>query len=292
MMACEIAEALGGRRSGRGWIVRCPAHDDREPSLSIAEGHTVPILLRCWAGCAREAIEGALAARGLWPDQMIRVDRIELERRRHEHAARAAMENAAKEAEALAIWRAAQSIEPGGLADRYLRSRSFQPPYPPSLRQGTYRSLSGRVWPALIAGACRYPHRQVVCVQATPLKPPGVKAWSKPARCTAGRQLGAAVRVSPWREGQPIILTEGVEDALAVLQACPSATVWAILGADNAARVQLPLGAPVTLCLDGDAAGRRATDAAAIALYGRGHAVRRVHLPDGFDPAALLHKAA
>jgi DNA primase len=130
-----------------------------------------------------------------------------------------------------------------------------------------------------------------VCVQATPLKAPGVKAWSKPSRCTAGHQAGAAVRISPWQEGQPIILTEGVEDALAVLQACPSATVWAIFGAGNAARVQLPLGAPVTLCLDCDAAGRKAADAAATAFHQRGHVVRRVHLPDGFDPADLLQKA-
>jgi hypothetical protein len=33
--AAEIAGALHGKRSGRGWIARCPAHDDKSPSLSL-----------------------------------------------------------------------------------------------------------------------------------------------------------------------------------------------------------------------------------------------------------------
>ena len=37
MTAESIARALGGRSAGLSWIARCPAHDDREPSLSIRE---------------------------------------------------------------------------------------------------------------------------------------------------------------------------------------------------------------------------------------------------------------
>jgi hypothetical protein len=33
--AKTIAKALGGGKSGGGWTARCPAHDDRTPSLSI-----------------------------------------------------------------------------------------------------------------------------------------------------------------------------------------------------------------------------------------------------------------
>ena len=32
MTAESIARALGGRNAGLGWMARCPAHDDREPS--------------------------------------------------------------------------------------------------------------------------------------------------------------------------------------------------------------------------------------------------------------------
>jgi hypothetical protein len=35
MTAEAIAKALGGSRTGGTWTARWPAHDDREPSLSI-----------------------------------------------------------------------------------------------------------------------------------------------------------------------------------------------------------------------------------------------------------------
>lgn len=43
------------RPSGNGWIARCPAHHDRNPSLSIREDGG-NILLYCFAGCSVEAI--------------------------------------------------------------------------------------------------------------------------------------------------------------------------------------------------------------------------------------------
>ena len=36
----SIAKALGGRKTGGGWMARCPAHHDRQPSLSIREQRT------------------------------------------------------------------------------------------------------------------------------------------------------------------------------------------------------------------------------------------------------------
>jgi hypothetical protein len=67
MMTAEaIARALGGRRSGRSFVCRCPAHEDRSPSLSITEGERAP-LLKCFAGCDSRAVIAALERRGLWP---------------------------------------------------------------------------------------------------------------------------------------------------------------------------------------------------------------------------------
>lgn len=43
------------RQIGSGWRARCPAHEDRTPSLSIHEG-VRGALLRCFAGCALEDI--------------------------------------------------------------------------------------------------------------------------------------------------------------------------------------------------------------------------------------------
>lgn len=52
----SLAERLGGRRSGDGWVARCPAHDDRNASLSIRTGDGGRTLAKCHAGCPFEAI--------------------------------------------------------------------------------------------------------------------------------------------------------------------------------------------------------------------------------------------
>lgn len=68
MTAEAIAQALGGRRCGRGWLARCPAHQDRSPSLSISE-RGGKVLVHCFAGCGQDAVLEALRARGLWPER-------------------------------------------------------------------------------------------------------------------------------------------------------------------------------------------------------------------------------
>lgn len=47
------------RPTTRGWSACCPAHDDRTPSLSIAEGDTC-VLVKCWAGCELNDIADAM----------------------------------------------------------------------------------------------------------------------------------------------------------------------------------------------------------------------------------------
>jgi putative DNA primase/helicase len=64
----EIVRALGGRRSGAGWIARCPAHEDRNPSLSVSV-RDGKILVHCHAGCDQRAVVEALKALGLWPER-------------------------------------------------------------------------------------------------------------------------------------------------------------------------------------------------------------------------------
>ncbi|MDD2349542.1 MAG: hypothetical protein PHS50_14945, partial [Kiritimatiellae bacterium] len=44
----------------RSWMARCPAHDDRNPSLSVSEGDGGRVLFNCFAGCAAEAVAAAL----------------------------------------------------------------------------------------------------------------------------------------------------------------------------------------------------------------------------------------
>jgi len=45
------------RKTGRSsWVARCPAHDDRRPSLSITECDDGRILAHCFAGCDVETV--------------------------------------------------------------------------------------------------------------------------------------------------------------------------------------------------------------------------------------------
>lgn len=62
MTASQFASLLHARPVGRGkWIARCVAHPDRNPSLSIAVGKRVPVVIKCMsAGCETKAILDAM----------------------------------------------------------------------------------------------------------------------------------------------------------------------------------------------------------------------------------------
>ena len=48
------------RRTPRGWVALCPAHGDRNPSLSVATGDDGKVLLYCFAGCTVADIVSAI----------------------------------------------------------------------------------------------------------------------------------------------------------------------------------------------------------------------------------------
>ena len=53
----RFLELLDNVKSGStGWTSRCPAHEDRENSLSIDEGKDGRTLVKCFAGCPTTAI--------------------------------------------------------------------------------------------------------------------------------------------------------------------------------------------------------------------------------------------
>jgi hypothetical protein len=58
-----LAKLPDAKQAGKGWSARCPAHEDRRASLSIAEGDDGRALVKCHAGCKVEAICAALGLR-------------------------------------------------------------------------------------------------------------------------------------------------------------------------------------------------------------------------------------
>ncbi|HPA42013.1 MAG TPA: CHC2 zinc finger domain-containing protein, partial [Candidatus Hydrogenedentes bacterium] len=47
----------------RSWMACCPAHADRNPSLSVSEGEGGRVLFKCFAGCPAESVAAALGYR-------------------------------------------------------------------------------------------------------------------------------------------------------------------------------------------------------------------------------------
>lgn len=48
------------KRNGERYLARCPAHEDRSPSLSITEGDDGRILVHCFGGCQPADIVGSM----------------------------------------------------------------------------------------------------------------------------------------------------------------------------------------------------------------------------------------
>lgn len=74
MTAASLLDRLEGvRQTGTGrWIARCPAHEDRSPSLSIRETDDGRILVHDFAGCDVQSVLSAvgLSLSDLFPDRL------------------------------------------------------------------------------------------------------------------------------------------------------------------------------------------------------------------------------
>ncbi len=121
--ARDITNALHGVWHGYYGIARCPAHDDRLPSLSLSHGHDGRLLLYCYAGCSFREIIQALIRIGLLGkqaffdkayDQTLSLSKQKTER-------------------AKAIWQQSQPIK-NTLAETYLRMRGITCDLPTDLR--------------------------------------------------------------------------------------------------------------------------------------------------------------
>jgi hypothetical protein len=55
-----LSKLASVKKTKSGWSARCPAHEDRQASLSIAEGRDGRVLLKCHAGCDHKKIVAAL----------------------------------------------------------------------------------------------------------------------------------------------------------------------------------------------------------------------------------------
>ena len=245
----RLVERLGGRWSGSAGLCRCPAHDDRRPSLSVRVGRT-SLLLHCFAGCSAADILRSLRAAGQ-PIAAVSGSGSSGSgsgKGREAERARAA---------AVRLWGAARPIA-GTPVERYLESRGL-PAESPELRFHP-RTPHGprpltRFRPAMIA-AIR-DASGIVAIHRTFLDSRrGRLAPMEEPRCGLGRFGAGAVRLGGL--ATKLGLAEGIETALSasVLFRLPC---WATLGTERFRLVDLPPEVEeLVLFLDNDSGGRRA----------------------------------
>jgi hypothetical protein len=272
----DIARALHGRRTGGQWVCRCPAHQDKRPSLAVRDGDNGRVILHCHAGCNALDVISELKARGLWDER----ERTSAPfKPRPKPAAKPATDNRGK---ARWLWQRSQLIQ-GTLAEIYLRhERGISCPLPATLR---FLPGNERYPPAMIAafvipeehepGSLSVNAVHVDAVHITRLTPDGRKHPEGPNKIMLGSAPGMPIVVAPMNDLLGLAMTESIEDALSIHQAT-GLGVWA---SGSAGRMPaLAEAVPdwtdaLTVFADGDATGENNAVLLAEALDTRNIAV-------------------
>jgi putative DNA primase/helicase len=283
MFAENLAKALGGYRAGAGWMARCPAHEDRKPSLSIRDADN-KLLVHCHAGCAQERVISALRGRGLWRQRSIsRMARRALVERGSDQKDRRCSEAA------LAIWRASGPVE-GTPVVAYLCSRGIVLPNSSDLRfHPGLKHPSGAIWPVMVALVTDGVEGAPLAVHRTYLARGGAgKAPIEPQKLMLGPCRGGVVRLA-----QPdalLMIGEGIETCLSAMQAT-GYPAWAALSTSGLHSLNLPRGVrDVIVLADGDQPGEAAARDCALRWKREGRRVRIARPPAGMDFNDLLSR--
>jgi hypothetical protein len=278
MNAEMIAKALGGCRAGAGWVTRCPAHDDRKPSLSLRDSSSGLVLVRCHAGCEQEPVIAALRSRGLWTDR----PRFVRRRTPRNVERQPDRDEAEPSQEALAIW---QSATPAGgtVVETYLRSRGLHLATPPTLRfRAGLKHRSGGRWPAMVALVTRGSDGTPLAIHRTFLAVNGAgKAPVDPAKMMLGPCSGGAVRLAD--PTNLLMVGEGIETCLAAMQATGN-PAWAALSTSGLRSLDLPPEVRNVIVLaDGDEPGEAAAKDCGFRWKREGRRVRIARPPQRMD---------
>jgi putative DNA primase/helicase len=286
MMAENLARALGARRTGSTWMARCPAHEDREPSLSISAGPDGKVLVHCHAGCDQHDVVAALRRRDLWEATGRIAGRYA--RRHQDRVPDEPDANAKKRTEAaLAIWQATQPVD-GTLVVNYMCSRGLDIAALPALRfHPGLKHPSGGIWPAMVALVTHGESGAPIAIHRTFLARDGAgKAPVEPKKMMLGPCRGGAVRLAD--PGDMLMVGEGIETGLAAM-AATGRPAWAALSTSGLRALDLPKDVRNIIVLaDGDDAGEAAARDCALRWKREGRRVRVARPPQGMDFNDLL----
>jgi putative DNA primase/helicase len=275
MSAAHIVEALGGHRAGREWMARCPAHDDRTPSLAIREGRDGKILLKCHAGCSQWDVIDALKNSGIWtPGKTRPQERVLISSPRLQNES-----DAQRATFALKLWDESADARGTGVAT-YLSSRGLSLPATNCLRfHPGLKHPSGLRWPAMVALVLGTDAEPIAVHRTFLAKDGACKAPVSPQKMMLGRAKGGAVHLSP--AASTLMVGEGIETTLSAMQAA-GLPGWAALSTSGMKSLRLPEKVrEVIILTDRDAAGEAAAEASAARWVQEGRSVRIARPSEG-----------
>jgi putative DNA primase/helicase len=230
--AAAITKALGGYVSASGWYrAPCPVHGSSGDSLALRDGDR-RVILHCHAGCPEAEVREEIERLGV--DDAALPPAIEKIRR------------CSRRATAVNIWETSHLAGATTQIGVYLATRLILIEPPLSIRLhstwGPYglHPPSGERRPQMIGAVKRVGEEGIVAVSRTFLAIDGSgKATVKPARMFCGDVKGGAVRLGKPRSGEWLVVAEGIETTLAVMQAT-ELIAWAALSAPGLASLVLP----------------------------------------------------
>lgn len=275
-VAERIADKLGDARpEGCGWYrCRCPIHGG--VSLGLKDGED-GLAAKCWAGCSATEIMTALKARGYLDG----IPKSTPETPEEIAERKAAEERRLRKriADAREIWR--QCVPGVGTPiENYFAVRHIMLPIPPSIRShpSLRHFLTGVRRPAMVA-AVQNVTGKIVAIHCTWLMTNGIaKAGLGKDKLSLGPVSGHAVRLGALEPDKPLVVAEGIETAMSVMQAT-GFPAWAAMSANGIATLLLPsveYAPNIIIAADNDAnrVGQRAAYAAADRWAAEGRHVR------------------
>ena len=276
-----IAKALHGRKSGSGFVARCPAHNDHSPSLSIRDGGDGKVLVKCHTGCSQGGVIDALKARRLWPEG----ERRPFMRRtwKPKPQPQKAVTSAPQQSDfAMRLWSASKGTSQT-LVATYLASRGITLSLPTTLRMHpSLRHPSGQAFPAMIGLVTTGSENTPIGIHRTYLAHDGErKADVLQAKLMLGPCSGGSVRL---QEATDVVMVgEGIETCLSAMQAM-ELPAWAALSTSGLRSLVLPEAIKeVIVLVDGDEAGDAAAKSCASRWLKEGRRVKLARPPEGAD---------
>lgn len=211
----QIIKLTNAKRTGSGYIGHCPAHPDKNPSLSIKQDNDT-ILLYCHSGCSYQDIINEFNEHG-----------ITLYKKSYE-----SYEGSKSELGFYSIWKKGRKLTKDSPAYKYLEKRGIKNLLHKSkfnIKQlSNYQGHSCILYPII-----NFESNELIGVQIIYLNNDGNKADIDIKKRIIGKYkaIGGCIAINKNRDDK-IVITEGFENALAISQEI-NHQVYATLSATN-----------------------------------------------------------